>query len=95
METYGMTVTEALAHGLPVIAADVGGLPEAVGCTADGAAPGQLFAAGDPAALAVALADWLGDEGRRGRLRAAARQRQSTLRGWGQTTQEVANALTG
>jgi glycosyltransferase involved in cell wall biosynthesis len=95
METYGMTVTEALAHGLPVIAADVGGLPEALGCTADGAAPGQLFAPGDPAALAVALADWLGDEGRRRRLRAAARQRQSTLRGWGQTTQEIANALTG
>src|SRR5262249_39819558 len=30
-ETYGMTVTEALAHGLPVIAAAVGGLPEALG----------------------------------------------------------------
>src|SRR6185312_10966920 len=29
-ETYGMTVTEALAHGLPVIAAAVGGLPEAL-----------------------------------------------------------------
>src|SRR5215472_9729624 len=34
-ETYGMTVTEALAHGLPVIAAAVGGLPEALGSTAD------------------------------------------------------------
>ena len=41
-ETYGMTVTEALAHGLPVIAAAVGGLPEALGSTADGTRPGQL-----------------------------------------------------
>jgi glycosyltransferase involved in cell wall biosynthesis len=94
METYGMTVTEALAHGLPVIAADVGGLPEALGCTAGGTGPGQLIAPGDPASLAAALGDWLGDEGHRHRLRAAARRRQSTLRGWGQTTREIANALT-
>jgi glycosyltransferase involved in cell wall biosynthesis len=93
-ETYGMTVTEALAHGLPVIAAAVGGLPEAFGATADGTGPGQLIPPGDPAALAAALGDWLGDEGHRRRLRAAVRQRQSTLRGWEQTTQEIANALT-
>ena len=93
-ETYGMTVTEALAHGLPVIAAAVGGLPEALGSTADGTRPGQLIPPGDPAALAAALGDWLGDERHRHRLRAAARQRRSTLRGWEQTTQEIANALT-
>jgi glycosyltransferase involved in cell wall biosynthesis len=92
-ETYGMTVTEALAHGLPVLAADVGGLPEALGCTADGTRPGQLIPPGDPVALAAALAGWLGDEHRRHRLRAAVRQRQSTLSGWEQTTQEIANAL--
>ncbi|HEY2285649.1 MAG TPA: glycosyltransferase family 4 protein [Streptosporangiaceae bacterium] len=93
-ETYGMTVTEALAHGLPVIAADVGGLPEALGFAADGTRPGQLVPPDDPAALAAALGDWLGDERHRGRLRAAARQRRSTLRGWDQTTQEIADALT-
>jgi len=93
-ETYGMAVTEALAHGLPVIAAAVGGLPEALGSTADGTRPGQLIPPGDPAALAAALGDWLGDERHRHRLRAAARQRRSTLRGWEQTTQEIANALT-
>ena len=92
-ETYGMTVTEALAHGLPVIAAAVGGLPEALGSTADGTRPGQLVPPGDPAALAAALGDWLGDERHRRRLRAAARQRRSTLRGWQLTTQEIANAL--
>jgi glycosyltransferase involved in cell wall biosynthesis len=93
-ETYGMAVTEALAHGLPVIAAAVGGLPEALGSNADGTRPGQLISPGDPAALAAALGDWLGDERHRHRLRAAARQRRSTLRGWEQTTQEIANALT-
>jgi glycosyltransferase involved in cell wall biosynthesis len=93
-ETYGMTVTEALAHGLPVIAAAVGGLPEALGSTADGTRPGQLVPPGDPAALAAALGDWLGDERHRHRLRAAARQRRSALRGWEQTTREIANALT-
>ena len=95
-ETYGMTVTEALAHGLPVIAAAVGGLPEAFGATADGPGPGpgQLIPPGDPAALAAALGDWLDDEGHRHRLRAAVRQRQLTLHGWEQTMQEIADALT-
>ena len=93
-ETYGMTVTEALAHGLPVIAATVGGLPEALGSTADGTRPGQLVPPGDPAALAAALVEWLSDEHHRDRLRAAARQRRSTLGRWDQTTQEIANALT-
>jgi glycosyltransferase involved in cell wall biosynthesis len=94
-ETYGMAVTEALAHGLPVIATAVGGLPEALGSTADGTGPGLLIPPGDPTALAAALGDWLGDEGHRRRLRVAARQRQSTLRGWEQTTKEIASALTG
>jgi glycosyltransferase involved in cell wall biosynthesis len=93
-ETYGMTVTEALAHGLPVMAAAVGGLPEALGSTADGTRPGQLVPPGDPAALAAALGAWLGDERHRRRLRSAARQRRSALRGWEQTTQEIATALT-
>ena len=92
-ETYGMTVTEALAHGLPVIAAAVGGLPEALGCTADGTRPGQLIPPGDPAALAAALGDWLSNEDHRHRVRAAVRQRRATLCGWEQTTQEIADAL--
>ncbi len=41
-ETYGMVVTEALARGLPVIAADVGGVAEALGHGADGGGPGVL-----------------------------------------------------
>jgi glycosyltransferase involved in cell wall biosynthesis len=93
-ETYGMAVTEALAHGLPVIAAAVGGLPEALGSSTDGTRSGQLIPSGDPAALAAAIRRWLGDESYRHRLRTAARKRRSNLPGWRQTTQEVANALT-
>jgi glycosyltransferase involved in cell wall biosynthesis len=93
-ETYGMAVTEALAHGVPVIAAAVGGLPEALGSNTDGTRPGQLVPSGDPAALATAIGDWLGDERHRYRLRAAARMRQPNLPGWEQTTREIANALT-
>jgi glycosyltransferase involved in cell wall biosynthesis len=93
-ETYGMAVTEALAHGLPVIAAAVGGLPEALGSSADGMVPGQLIPSGDPAALAAAIRDWLGDDRYRRRLRVAARRRRSNIPGWEQTSQEIANALT-
>jgi glycosyltransferase involved in cell wall biosynthesis len=40
-EAYGMVVTEALGFGLPVIAASVGGVPEALGMT-DHCPPGVL-----------------------------------------------------
>jgi glycosyltransferase involved in cell wall biosynthesis len=94
-ETYGMVVTEALAHGLPVIAAAAGGLPEALGASTEGTRPGRLIPSGDPAALAVALGEWLSDDRLRDRLRAAAHNRRSSLRGWGQTAAEVADALSG
>ena len=88
-ETYGMVVTEALARGVPVVATDVGGVSEALG---DG---GLLVPPGDPAALAAALRRWLGDAGLRGRLRRAARERRTTLRGWAATTSVVAGVLAG
>ena len=62
-ETYGMVVTEALARGLPVLATDVGGVPEALGHGDDGTRPGLLVPPGDPAALGAALRRWLGDAG--------------------------------
>jgi glycosyltransferase involved in cell wall biosynthesis len=86
-ETYGMVVTEALAHGLPAVASEVGGVPEALG------GAGMLVPPGDPPALAAALRAWLEDELLRARLRRAARRRRGALRGWEATTAKVAAVL--
>jgi glycosyltransferase involved in cell wall biosynthesis len=94
-ETYGMVVTEALARGLPVVAAEVGGLTEALANGADGTRPGLLVPPDDPAALASALRQWLGDPELRGRLRRAARERRESLPGWSATTSVIANVLGG
>lgn len=92
-ETYGMVVTEALARGLPVIAAEVGGVPEALGRAADGTRPGLLTAPGDVAALADALRRWLSDADLREGLRAAARRRRAELADWSQTADRVGRVL--
>jgi len=94
-ETYGMVVTEALARGLPVLAAEVGGVPEALGHGQDGTRPGLLVRPGDPAALGAALRDWLGDAELRGRLRRAALQRRASLRRWPATASVLAGVLAG
>jgi glycosyltransferase involved in cell wall biosynthesis len=94
-ETYGMVVTEALARGLPVIAADVGGLTEALGYCADGTRPGLLVPPDDPAALESALRRWLGSDDLRGRLRRAARERRESLPGWSTTTSLIAGLVDG
>jgi glycosyltransferase involved in cell wall biosynthesis len=94
-ETYGMVVTEALAHGLPVLATEVGGVSEALGHGEDGTRPGLLVAPGDPGALGVALRSWLEDSELRDRLRRAARDRRKTLRPWATTASAVAGVLAG
>jgi hypothetical protein len=92
-ETYGMVVTEALARGLPVIATDVGGVPEALGAAPDGEVPGRLIPPDDAAALAGVLRDWLTDPALRDRWRAAARARRETLTGWDDTARRLAQVL--
>jgi glycosyltransferase involved in cell wall biosynthesis len=63
-ETFGLSVAEALAAGLPVAASRVGALPELLG-------PESLVAPGDAAALAAAITRLAGvrEVGERGRAR--------------------------
>jgi glycosyltransferase involved in cell wall biosynthesis len=92
-ETYGMVVTEALARGLPVVAADVGGVAEALGHGTGGTRPGLLVPAEDPAALAAALRAWLGDAEVRRTWRRAARERRASLPRWSATASALAGVL--
>ena len=94
-ETYGMVVAEALARGLPVVAAEVGGLAEALGHDAERLRPGLLVPPDDAVALGDALRAWLEDPGLRRHLRAAARERRELLPGWSITTSLVAGVLAG
>ena len=72
-ETYGMVVTEALAHGVPVLASDVGGVREALGRTR-----GVLVPPDDPAALAERPAPVAQPTPSIARARAAARARRTS-----------------
>ncbi|WP_306369274.1 glycosyltransferase family 4 protein [Nocardiopsis sp. CC223A] len=92
-ETYGMVVTEALARAVPVLATDVGGVPEALGRDPAGARPGLLVPPEDPGALARALRLWLTDPPLRERLRSSARRRRTDLTGWDETARSVSAVL--
>ena len=69
VETFGLTVAEAMACGRPVVAVASGALPEVV----DGV--GVLAPADDPAAFAEAVRALLADPARAAALGAAARDR--------------------
>ncbi|KQV69451.1 hypothetical protein ASC64_06280 [Nocardioides sp. Root122] len=92
-ESYGMVLTEAIAHGLPVVATDVGGVREALGEPAGEDLPGLVVRPGDPTDLAAALRGWLSERTLRERLRAAALRRRSMLEGWSATAERVVDAL--
>jgi glycosyltransferase involved in cell wall biosynthesis len=67
-----LSVLEYMEAGLPVVATRVGGLPNLV----DDGVHGLLVPRRDPAALAGALDDLLGDPGRRHAMGSAGRQRR-------------------
>ncbi|PRX51099.1 glycosyltransferase involved in cell wall biosynthesis [Prauserella shujinwangii] len=94
-ETYGMVVTEALARAVPVLASDVGGIPDALGRVPGGELPGLLVPPGDAGALADGLRRWLTDAALRRRLRDAAVARRNSLTGWDVCVQGMARVLEG
>ncbi len=73
VETFGLTVAEAMACGRPVVAVAGGALPEVLGET------GVLAPSDDPAGFARALAGLLADPSRAAALGAAARRRAGAL----------------
>ncbi|MFW5415636.1 glycosyltransferase family 4 protein [Nocardiopsis sp. CNT-189] len=81
-ETFGMAAAEALARGIPVLAAAAGALPETIGRAPGGDVPGLLVPPGDAPALAAALRRWLTGTALRRRLRRAARLRAPELGAW-------------
>jgi glycosyltransferase involved in cell wall biosynthesis len=87
-EGYGMAIAEALAYGLPVVAANAGAIPDVVPEYA-----GILVPPGDPMALAAALRRLLGDAAYCEALATGAAKAALELAGWSDTAAQVASAL--
>ncbi len=87
-EGYGMVFAEAMARGLPVVAADIAAAREVVpdGC-------GMFAPVDDAPALATALRRLLDDAPLRDRMGAAAHAAAQAMPGWDATAAAVAAAL--
>lgn len=88
-ESYGMAVAEALAHGVPVLATGVGGIPEAI-AREDAA---MIVPPDDAWALRVVLQQWWASAARRDALKASALEARDAGRRWEDTIAVVASAL--
>jgi glycosyltransferase involved in cell wall biosynthesis len=89
-EGYGMVLTEALAHGLPLVATRAGAIPDTVPADA-----GLLVPPGDPQALASALRRVMTEPGLRARLLAGARAARGRLPAWSDAVRAFAAELAG
>jgi glycosyltransferase involved in cell wall biosynthesis len=87
-EGYGMVYAEALAHGLPIVACNVGPVPALITPQA-----GMFVPPDDPPALAQAIDRLLHDPSIRARLASGARQRAAALPRWADTTRRFGQAI--
>jgi len=85
-EGYGMAVTEAMAHGLPVIATRAGALPET-------APVARLVPPADADALAQALRAVLADAALRRRMGGESHALARSRPGWDETARRIAEAM--
>jgi len=91
VEGLGIVYLEASASGLPVIAGDSGGAPEAV---LDGRT-GMVVGGRDLQALTLACVELLGDSDRRARFGAAGREWVGRTWTWDRSAQRLAGLLSG
>jgi glycosyltransferase involved in cell wall biosynthesis len=87
-EGLPLCVLEAMAHGRPVVATPVGGIPQLV----EDGRTGFLVPAGDPVALRDALLRLLADGELRSRLGSAARERVAGICSWDRVTEQTLDA---
>ena len=87
-EGYGMALTEAIAHGLPVVSTSAGAIPDTVP-----AGTGLLVPPNDVAALAQALRRLIGDRAERQRLAGNARRAAARLPTWHESVRLFAGAI--
>ncbi|MFB3903899.1 MAG: glycosyltransferase family 4 protein [Acidobacteriota bacterium] len=84
-ESFGMSLIEAMACGLPVIATRLGGMVEVV----DDRRTGYLVTPDDPRALANALLDLIQDPGKRRSMGEAGRRRVLERFTWDKVTERL------
>jgi glycosyltransferase involved in cell wall biosynthesis len=108
-ETFGLVVTESLAHGIPVIVREGTGAVEALGLAAEpnvlpgntaDALPGTAIElpgpdSGHPAVLATTIRRWLSESQLRSSWREAALAARNRLPGWDSTARNVVEYLEG
>jgi len=85
VEGFGISLVEASACGLPVVAGNSGGIPDAV---RDGET-GFLVPPEDPAALAAAISRLLADAGLASRIGAAGRRAVETYYNWDRVVRDL------
>ncbi|WP_050346806.1 glycosyltransferase [Arsenicicoccus sp. oral taxon 190] len=92
-ETYGLTVTEGLARGLPALVGRGTGAEEALAAGGSDPLdlPGAAVATDDPAELASALRTFAQDTAIRDRWRAAAEAARGRLPRWDDTARTIAD----